>query len=104
MDCLVGIDIGGTNVKIGIIRTGDQFAVLKKISMPTNSADPAEEFVQREAVDLALLRWIEDARLALAARVDPDQRSLPLGEQRAELLAVFVLDRCTAVRHEQHDA
>src|SRR5437899_2911395 len=49
MDCLVGIDIGGTNVKIGIIRTGEQFAVLKKISLPTNAADPAERFVQRVA-------------------------------------------------------
>lgn len=49
MDCLLGIDIGGTNVKIGIIRTGDQFAVLKKISIPTNSSDPAENFVQRVA-------------------------------------------------------
>src|SRR5213075_1732887 len=49
MDCLVGIDIGGTNVKIGIIRTGDQFAVLKKISMPTNATDSAETFVQRVA-------------------------------------------------------
>ena len=49
MDCLVGIDIGGTNIKIGIIRTGTQFAVLKKISMPTNPADPAEKMVQRMA-------------------------------------------------------
>src|SRR5205823_10444468 len=49
MDCLVGIDIGGTNIKIGIIRTGDQFAVLKKISMPTNATDPAEKMVQRMA-------------------------------------------------------
>jgi glucokinase len=49
MDCLLGIDIGGTNVKLGVIRTGDQFAVLKKISIPTNSSDPADQFVQRVA-------------------------------------------------------
>jgi glucokinase len=49
MDCLVGIDIGGTNIKIGVIRTGDQFAVLKKISIPTNAVDPAETMVQRVA-------------------------------------------------------
>src|SRR2546421_877923 len=49
MDCLVGVDIGGTNIKIGIIRTGTQFAVLKKISMPTNATDPAEKMVQRIA-------------------------------------------------------
>ncbi|HEV8378666.1 MAG TPA: ROK family protein [Tepidisphaeraceae bacterium] len=49
MDCLVGIDIGGTNIKIGIIRTGDQFAVLKKISIPTNATDPADKMVQRIA-------------------------------------------------------
>src|SRR5258708_4255519 len=45
MDCLVGIDIGGTNVKIGIIRTGEQFAVLKKGSIPTVASDPAETIV-----------------------------------------------------------
>src|SRR5215212_1342883 len=49
MDCLVGIDIGGTNIKIGIIRTGEQFAVLKKISIPTNAQDPAEMMVTRVA-------------------------------------------------------
>jgi len=49
MDCLLGIDIGGTNVKIGLIRTGDAFAVLKKISIPTNATDPAEKMVQRIA-------------------------------------------------------
>ena len=47
MDCLLGIDIGGTNVKIGLIRTGENFAVLKKISIPTNATDPAEKMVQR---------------------------------------------------------
>ena len=49
MDCLLGIDIGGTNVKIGLIRTGEAFAVLKKISIPANAADPPEKFVQRVA-------------------------------------------------------
>jgi glucokinase len=49
MDCLVGIDIGGTNIKIGIIRTGEQFAVLKKISMLTNATDPGDKMVQRIA-------------------------------------------------------
>src|SRR4051794_8041945 len=49
MDCLVGVDIGGTNIKIGVIRTGDQFAVLKKISIPTNAIDPAETMVGRVA-------------------------------------------------------
>ncbi|HEV8604561.1 MAG TPA: ROK family protein [Tepidisphaeraceae bacterium] len=60
MDCLIGIDIGGTNVKIGIIRTGDQFAVMKKISIPTNSNDPAEIMVQR----------IAEATKGLIAEVD----------------------------------
>jgi glucokinase len=49
MDCLVGIDIGGTNIKIGVIRTGEQFAVLKKVSIPTNASDPGEKMVQRIA-------------------------------------------------------
>src|SRR3954468_4819821 len=49
MDCLIGIDIGGTNVKVGMIRTGKEFAVLKKDSILTNSGDPPEAMVGRIA-------------------------------------------------------
>ena len=47
MNALVGIDIGGTNVKIGIIQYGDEFKVLKQASIETRAGDPANVFVKR---------------------------------------------------------
>ena len=68
------------------------------------TAHSAEEFVQREAVRIGAAARRGDARLAVSARVDPDQRGVSLGEQRAQLLAVLLLDRRAAIRNEQHDA
>jgi len=47
MDSLVGIDIGGTNVKIGIVRHGQEFGVVKHASIPFHSQEPPQNFVQR---------------------------------------------------------
>jgi glucokinase len=49
MNALVGIDIGGTNTKIGIIQFGDQFKVLKQGSIPTQVEDPSAVYMQRIA-------------------------------------------------------
>ncbi len=49
MHSLLGIDIGGTSVKIGVIHGGDTRQVLQSTSIPTQSSDPAETFVQRVA-------------------------------------------------------
>ena len=47
MNALVGIDIGGTNVKIGIIRYGEKFEVLRQTSIETRAGDPSSVFVKR---------------------------------------------------------
>lgn len=49
MNALVGIDIGGTNTKIGIIQFGDQFKVLKQNSIATQAEDPADIYMKRIA-------------------------------------------------------
>lgn len=49
MQSLVGIDIGGTNTKIGLIQYGEQFKVLKQTSILTQAQDPAEVYVKRVA-------------------------------------------------------
>lgn len=47
MQHFVGIDIGGTSVKLGLIQHGEQFRVVKQASIPTQSNDPAKVFAQR---------------------------------------------------------
>lgn len=49
MGYLVGVDIGGTSVKLGLIQYGAAFKVLKQSSIPTRPEDPAGVFVQRIA-------------------------------------------------------
>ena len=49
MKALVGIDIGGTNTKIGIIQFGERFKVLQQTSIPTQAEDPANLYMQRIA-------------------------------------------------------
>ncbi len=49
MSYLVGVDIGGTSVKLGLIQFGDTFKVVKQTSIATQSQDPAELFVKRIA-------------------------------------------------------
>src|SRR5688500_4371942 len=49
---LVGIDIGGTSVKMGLVRRGTAaggLAVTQSTSIPTQSNDPPETCVQRIA-------------------------------------------------------
>jgi glucokinase len=47
MKALVGIDIGGTNVKIGLIQYGEELRVLRQASIETRAGDPASIFVRR---------------------------------------------------------
>jgi glucokinase len=49
MDHLAGIDIGGTTVKIGIVRGAEPFGVFKTGSIPTRPQDPPDVFAQRVA-------------------------------------------------------
>jgi len=49
MKALVGIDIGGTNTKIGVIRFGEQFKVLRQSSIESRAEDPAPVYMQRIA-------------------------------------------------------
>lgn len=49
MNALVGIDIGGTNTKMGMIQFGDHFNVLKQNSILTQAEDPADVYMQRIA-------------------------------------------------------
>lgn len=50
MQPLVGVDIGGTSVKIGVVRgDGGRFEVVKQAAIPTQAGDPGEVFVRRVA-------------------------------------------------------
>ena len=46
---LAGIDIGGTSVKLGIVRSGQALGVVAQRSIPTRPSDPAEVFARRVA-------------------------------------------------------
>jgi len=46
MRSVIGIDIGGTSVKLGLIEYGDNFRVVKQSSVPTKPTDPPPVFVQ----------------------------------------------------------
>jgi len=46
MQSLIGIDIGGTSVKLGLIEYGDTFRVVKQSSVPTKPTDPPPLFAQ----------------------------------------------------------
>lgn len=45
----IGIDIGGINTKIGVVREGPPFKVLKQTSIPTQVDDPISVYVKRVA-------------------------------------------------------
>lgn len=49
MQYIVGIDIGGTSVKLGLIQRGDGFRVVAQSSIASQTSDPAEVFVERIA-------------------------------------------------------
>ena len=49
MSHLIGIDIGGTSVKLGLIQYGERFEVVKQIAIPTQAQDPATIFAERIA-------------------------------------------------------
>ena len=49
MKALLGIDIGGTSVKLGVVRSGEKLEVVKTCSIASQTADPPEMFVQRVA-------------------------------------------------------
>jgi len=49
----IGIDIGGINTKIGIVREGPPFKVLKQTSIPTQVDDPISVYVRRVAEAVA---------------------------------------------------
>src|SRR5215212_5861979 len=46
---LVGIDIGGTTVKLALVRTGEQHKVLTTAKIDTGAKDPGEQIVGRIA-------------------------------------------------------
>jgi glucokinase len=46
---LVGIDIGGTTVKLALVRTGEQHQVLTTAKIDTGAKDPGEQIVARIA-------------------------------------------------------
>jgi len=45
----IGVDIGGTSVKLGVIQFGERFQVLKQTAITTCPEDPAIVFVKRIA-------------------------------------------------------
>lgn len=49
MKYLVGVDIGGTSVKLGLIQYGERFEVVRQSSIATQSADPGIVFAERLA-------------------------------------------------------
>ncbi|MCY2951680.1 MAG: ROK family protein [Planctomycetota bacterium] len=46
MQSFIGIDIGGTSVKLGLIEYGETFRVVKQSSVPTKPTDPPPLFAQ----------------------------------------------------------
>lgn len=49
MGYLVGLDIGGTSVKLGLIQYGEHFSVIRQSSIPTQPQDPPIVFAERVA-------------------------------------------------------
>lgn len=49
MQSLIGVDIGGTTVKLGLIQCGEEFRVLKQAAIATQAADAAPVFASRIA-------------------------------------------------------
>ena len=74
MSFLIGVDIGGTSVKLGLIQSGEAFAVVKQASIPTQSADPAAVLIQRIAAavkELAAGYKVEGAGVGCPGLIDP---------------------------------
>lgn len=102
MRCLIGIDLGGTNIAAGAVTQDGR--LLSKCSLPTGADRPAEEIV-RDMARAALLSLEQaglerdaacalgvgvpgavDARSGMVLRTtNLDWRSLPLGEQLKKL-------------------
>jgi glucokinase-like ROK family protein len=49
MPTIIGIDIGGTTVKLALVRTGDQHEILTRAKIDTISKDPGPQIVARIA-------------------------------------------------------
>lgn len=74
MSFLVGVDIGGTSVKLGLIQCGEAFAVVKQSAIATQPADPAEVLVRRIAVavkELAAGYKVEGVGVGCPGLIDP---------------------------------
>ena len=107
MRCLIGIDLGGTNIAAGAVTQDGR--LLSKCSLPTGADRPAEEIV-RDMARAALLSLEQaglerdaacalgvgvpgavDARSGMVLRTtNLDWRSLPLGEQLKKLTGLPV--------------
>lgn len=107
MRCLIGIDLGGTNIAAGAVTQDGR--LLSKCSLPTGADRPAEEIV-RDMARAALLSLEQaglerdaacalgvgvpgavDARSGMVLRTtNLDWRSLPLGEQMKKLTGLPV--------------
>lgn len=74
MSFLVGVDIGGTSVKLGLIQCGEAFAVEKLSSIPTQPGDPAEVFAKRIAAavkELAAGHKVDGIGVGCPGLIDP---------------------------------
>lgn len=98
MNCLIGIDLGGTNIAAGVVT--QEGRLLSKCSLPTGAGRPADEIVRdmARAVQLSLeqagverecvsalgvgVPGAVDARRGMVLRTtNLDWRLLPLGDQ-----------------------
>ncbi len=77
MKSLIGIDIGGTSVKLALVQYGEQFKVLKQSSIPTQPNDAPEVFAKRIAeAGRAIVRengnpTVEGAGIGCPGLIDP---------------------------------
>lgn len=74
MSFLVGVDIGGTSVKLGLIQNGGTFGVVKQASILTQSADPAMVLVGRIAAavkELAAGYKVDGVGVGCPGLIDP---------------------------------
>lgn len=74
MSFLVGVDIGGTSVKLGLIQCGEAFAVVKQSAIATQSADPATVLVGRIAAavkELSAGYKVEGVGVGCPGLIDP---------------------------------
>jgi glucokinase len=76
MKYLIGVDIGGTSVKLGLIGHGEQFSVVRQLTIPTQPQDAPMIFMQRiaEAVrELADKQPVDGIGVGCPGLIDPWQ-------------------------------